>query len=302
MKEYLNSLYVSVKNFATSFGKLFSVIVLGIALVVVLLFSFSLTKINDLKVVFFDVGQGDGILIMTPSGKSMIVDGGPTNKILEKVRHTLPYFDHDIDVMVATHPDADHVTGLIPLTDVYDLHMFVDSGNDGDTKIAETLYNRITDERSEVHHGAAGDLIDFHDGVVAHVIWPNKNFKNKKSDTNDSSVTILLEYNGKTFLLTGDLPTEEENKILGELPNGVEVYKAGHHGSKYSSGEVLLSKIKPHYSVISAGKDNKYGHPNKETLERLTRYSKKIVSTIDSGDIIFSVSKDGSVSEKFSSK
>lgn len=302
MKEYVSLLYTTSRRLAKDYGKLLLVIFLTALLTLVLCFSYSLTNKRDLEVFFFDVGQGDGIFVLTPSGKSMILDGGPSNKILEKVRHVLPYTDRDIDVMVATHPDADHVTGLIPVVKQYDVRMFVDSGNNGDTKIADTLYDDVATERSEVHHGEAGDLIDFHDGVIARILWPNKNFKNKKSDTNASSVTILLEYKGKTFLLTGDLPTGEENKILGELPNAVDVYKAGHHGSKYSSGEVLLSKIKPDYSVISAGKDNKYGHPNEETLERLTRYSKSVLSTIDLGDITFSVSREGSILEKNYSK
>ena len=115
-----------------------------------------------------------------------------------------------------------------------------------------------------------------------------KGYHEKKNDTNDASVSLILTYGDETFLLTGDLPGTEETKLLqSSLPKNVTVYKAGHHGSKYSSSEPLLSYIHPEYAVISAGKDNKYGHPNPEALERLKKYSKEIISTIDRGTISF---------------
>jgi competence protein ComEC len=95
-------------------------------------------------------------------------------------------------------------------------------------------------------------------------------------------------YGNQSILLTGDLPSEYEGFLLQEiLPKGVTIYKAGHHGSKYSSGNQLLSYIRPEYAVISAGRNNKYGHPNSESLERLTQYSKHVISTMESGTISF---------------
>jgi competence protein ComEC len=119
-------------------------------------------------------------------------------------------------------------------------------------------------------------------------LYPGKNFHGNENDTNDASVSVVVTYGDESVLLTGDLPSKHEAELLQDsLPHGVTIYKAGHHGSKYSSGDQLLSYIKPEYAVISAGKDNKYGHPNEETLARLTTYSKEILSTIDRGTISF---------------
>jgi competence protein ComEC len=101
---------------------------------------------------------------------------------------------------------------------------------------------------------------------------------------------MVVTYGEESVLLTGDLPSTEEGELMrAGLPKDITIYKAGHHGSKYSSGEQLLSYIKPEYAVISAGKNNKYGHPNPEAMERLQKYSKEILSTIDKGAITFSM-------------
>ena len=99
---------------------------------------------------------------------------------------------------------------------------------------------------------------------------------------------MVLTYGNESVLLTGDLPSQYEGKLIDDdLPSHVTIYKAGHHGSKYSSGDQLLSYIKPEYSVISAGKDNRYGHPNPEAVGRLKTYSNEILSTIEKGSITF---------------
>ena len=274
----LTSLYVKL---------IFVSCVLVLNFTTILLLS-TLTHQKKLQVTFFDVGQGDSILIETPSGKLMLVDGGVSAIVLDRLSKRLSYFHRTIDVVVATHPDADHVTGLIPVLEKYNVGIIVVSPVDGDTKIFEKLHESIRNEHADTHVGQTGDVIDFHDGVVAHILYPGKNYHEKKNDTNDASVSMLVEYGDERFLLTGDLPTQEESKLLGQIENShIMIYKAGHHGSKYSSGEQLLSYIKPEYTIISAGKNNKYGHPNPETIERLTKYSKEIISTIDKGSITF---------------
>lgn len=244
---------------------------------------------SKLRVSFLDVGQGDAILIQTPRGKDMLIDGGPTNVILSRLSDSMSYFDRDIDVVVATHPDADHVTGLIPVFEKYNVGAVVVSPSKGDTQVFSDLDSHINDEHAEVRIAQIGDVIDFHDGVIVNILHPDENYIVKKNDTNDSSVSILITYGEQSFLLTGDLPITRENKLFsnGRLPKNVTVYKAGHHGSKTSSGDQLLSYIRPEYTIISAGKDNRYGHPNSETIERLQKYSKETISTIDRGTISF---------------
>jgi len=242
---------------------------------------------QKLRVSFLDIGQGDSILIQTPSGHDMLIDGGPSNAVLTRLSEKMNYFNRDIEVMIATHGDADHVTGLIPVLQKYQAKIIVRSPIDATTEIFDDLTLNIAKENAEVRTGQKGDVIDFGDGVVAKILYPHKNISTK-TDTNEASVSIVLIYGDHSFLLTGDLGARYESHLIqSSLPKHVTVYKAGHHGSKTSSSEHLLTYIRPQYAVISAGKDNRYGHPNPDTLTRLTKYARETLSTIDRGTISF---------------
>lgn len=288
MNEWLGEQKKTLKLFFYEYGKVFTVIVLlSVSLLSICLIT-SITVPQKLRVSFLDVGQGDSILIQTPSGKDMLIDGGGSNKVLARLGEQMSYFDRDIDVMLMTHPDADHVTGLIPVLEKYNVGMIVLSKGEGHTQVFDDVTKHVNDEHANIQVGERGDLIDFHDGVIVKILYPSANYVAKKNDTNDASVSVLILYGDETFLLTGDLPSTEEGKLISAgIPKNITVYKAGHHGSKYSSGEQLLTYIRPEYTVISAGKDNKYGHPNPEAMERLQKYSKEIISTIGRGTITF---------------
>ena len=274
--------------FIKEYGKTLALLAFLLLTLLELLFLSSNFLPKKMLVTFFDIGQGDAIFIETPSGHQMLIDGGPTNRVLELLSKRMSYLDHDIDVVLETHPDADHVTGLIPVLDRYTVSEIVTSVAKSDTDIFGDLLRHIDDEHAEVHVARRGDVIDFHDGAVVTVLYPDTGYIPKKGDTNDASVSVVLTYGEESFLLTGDLPTTEESKLIQDvLSRHVTVYKAGHHGSKYSSGEQLLSYIRPEYSIISAGKGNKYGHPNPEAMTRLEKYSKEILSTIERGSITF---------------
>jgi competence protein ComEC len=283
------------------YGKVFLVLSSSVIIVVSAICISKIISPHELRVSFLDIGQGDAVLIQTPSGHSMLIDGGPDKSIIQKLDEQMNYFDHDIDVMVTTHPDADHVTGLIPVLEKYNVHTIVTPPIKGHTEIFNDLEHHITNENADVRVAHTGDMIDFQDGVVATILYPPKNYHEKKNDTNDASVSMEIKYGSDTFLLTGDLPsTEEGNLIRAGLDKNITVYKAGHHGSKYSSCEELLSYVHPEYAVISAGKNNRYGHPNPETVARLQKYSKEIISTIDRGTITFLT--DGNVTNVRTSK
>ncbi len=292
MKEWILEIRENIIMFFRNYGKIIAISILFFIGGVMLYQIIILLTPQKLRVSFLDIGQGDSILIQTPSGHTMLVDGGPTNKILEKLSKQLNYFDNDIDVIVATHPDADHVTGLIPVLEKYNVHTVVISKAESITGVFADLTKHIEDESADVRVAEINDEIDFHDGVIATILYPPKNytekFIGKKNDTNDASVSMEIKFGNDTFLLTGDLPSTEEGKlIIAGLDKNITVYKAGHHGSKSSNGELLLKYSKPEYAVISAGKDNRYGHPNPEALERLQKYSKEILSTITHGTISF---------------
>ena len=276
-----------VLAYVRGYGKVSAALLFSIILLldcVTIIFS----KPRDLIISFLDVGQGDAILVQTPSGHTMLIDGGPNNAVLYPLSRSLPFFTHAIDVMVATHPDSDHVTGLIPVLESYDVSTIIISPNNGSTELYNTFKQDVLREKANVHVAKTDDMIDFHDGVTAVLLYPPPLYV-PTHDTNDASVSMLIRYGDDTFLLTGDLPSTEEPKLIqsGFLSRHVTVYKAGHHGSKTSSGIPLLSYINPEYAVISAGKNNKYGHPNPETIKRLEMYAKEIISTIDKGTISF---------------
>lgn len=289
MKEWLEEKQDASRTFFASYGKLLLVVVLLVACLLCGAALFIHTTHKTLHVSFLDVGQGDAILIRTPSGHTMLIDGGPGNVVLDRLSHELGYFDHHLDVVVATHPDADHITGLVGVLAHYDVDTIIMSPISGTTGVFEELSRAITEEHAQQYVGKKGDTIIFGDGVVAHILYPSTYYYGDK-DTNDASVSMVITYGDESVLLTGDLPSTHEGELLyDELPEHVTLYKAGHHGSKYSSGEQLLSYIRPEYAVISAGKNNRYGHPNAEALQRLTTYSKEILSTIDKGTITFSL-------------
>lgn len=283
----MNELKRRLKDFFNEYGK---VVLVGFSLLSVFILVCIVVQEatpKKLSISFLDVGQGDAILIETPSGHDMLIDGGPTDAVLARLGEEMNYFDRTLEVMVATHGDADHVTGLIPVLETYNVEKIIHSPIDAETGIFDDLALHIKDEGAEVHVGGKGDTIDFGDGVVAHVLYPNKNLS-PKTDTNDASVSIVVTYGNHSFLLTGDLTTKYEGSLIGgALPRNVTVYKAGHHGSNTSSGVQLLSYIKPEYSVISVGADNRYGHPRPETMERLRTYSKEILETSVRGTITF---------------
>lgn len=271
--------------FLEEYGKVACVGLILIFTSITLLVLLDHSKVKKLEVSFLDVGQGDAILVTTPSGKQMLVDGGPTNAILEQVAKHTSYFDHTLDVLVATHPDSDHVTGLIPILKKYDVATIITSNVEGSTGIFSDLKEKINEEGAALYVAQKGDVIDFGDGVVVRILYP-KNIISQ--DTNDGSVSMLVTYGEHSFLLTGDLSSKYEPQLIGDdMPKNITVYKAGHHGSKSSSGEALLSYGKPEYTVISAGKDNDYRHPHQETLDRLQKYTQEIISTIDRGTITF---------------
>lgn len=284
-----------VEAFFHEYGKVFvvgvsfSVSLLSVCLIV------SLITPHKLRVSFLDIGQGDAILIQTPGGHDMLIDGGPSNAVLEQLAERVNYFDRSLDVMIATHGDSDHITGLIPVMGKYKVKTIVRSPIKSNTGVFENLERDMTSEGADIRVGKKGDEIDFGDGVIAYVLYPNGG-GSPSSDTNNSSVSVVVKYGEHSFLLSGDLTAKYEPYLIqSALPKHVTVYKAGHHGSKTSSGEQLLTYIKPEYAVISAGKDNKYGHPNPEAVSRLEKYAKEILSTIDRGTITFA--SDGRVME-----
>lgn len=239
------------------------------------------------KIVFLDVGQGDAIYIEVPNGNQMLIDGGMTNAVLRELSAVLPWFDRSIDVVLATHPDADHIGGLVDVFERYAVEQYIDNGVNNDTAPYIALENAVSKEKSVRTVARRGMVIDMGGGVVVRVLFPNRDMAGV--ETNTGSIILRLDYGESSVLLTGDSPIAIEEYLvsLNAKELDVDVLKLGHHGSKTSSAEVFVSAASPDVAVISAGKDNRYGHPHKEVLDTLGRLKVPSRSTAEEGRIEF---------------
>jgi len=263
-------------------------IVSFVIVVGVLLSQYANASSTDFKLVFCDVGQGDGIYIRAFS-QDIVVDGGPDAKIVECLGRYMPIFDHNIELMVVTHADSDHYAGFLDVLDSYTISHFATSHGDSDVLGYQALLNKLAKMNVEVRRLQQGESIRINDQMNIDVLWPPAEFTDIDDDRNNSSLVFALDYNDFEAILTGDLDKEYINLILNDL-NQVEVFKLGHHGSKTSTDENTFETFRPELSIISAGRDNKFGHPNKEVMDVLNRFDLKYLSTQE-GDIV--VTSDG---------
>lgn len=240
-----------------------------------------------LKVYFLDIGQGDSILIETPSRNHLLLDGGPNKKVLTELGRILPFGNKTIDVMIESHPDKDHIGGLPEVVSRYDVGIFLEPGVESENSIDDELHSRLQAKNIPQILARRGMVINFGDGVKLKILFPNQDVS--RWETNDASIVAKLEYGENSFLLTGDSTIKVENILLKLDPKVLDsdVLKAGHHGSRTSTSLTYAEAVSPDYAVISAGKDNTYGHPHQEVLEILNKVSAQIVSTIDLGTIKF---------------
>ena len=244
---------------------------------------------SSLTVSFLDVGQGDSILVKGPTGIQMLVDGGKDRSVIRALPKVMGPLDRTIDLMVATHPDADHIGGLPDVLARYQVAHALTSGREADSSFVDRLEAASADERGMTREVARrGMRIHLGGGAYADVLHPEDNVA-KLPDTNDASVVMRLVYGDTEFMLTGDAPSWVEDRLVKEYGNELrsDVLKAGHHGSKTSTDALFLESVDPETVVISAGKDNTYGHPNADVLERIRGSGAAVVSTIEDGTITF---------------
>lgn len=255
----------------------------------VLAYAFRQEEAPALAVSFLDVGQGDSILVKGPTGIEMLIDGGKDRSVIRELPKAMGPLDRTIDLMVATHPDADHIGGLPDVLARYQVAHILTSGRDADSSFVDRLADAEGKERGATLGVARrGMRIHLGGGAYADVLHPEDNVA-KLPDTNDASVVMRLVYGETEFMLTGDAPSWVEDRLVKEYGNALksDVLKAGHHGSKTSTDASFLAAVDPSTVVISAGKDNTYGHPNPDVLERIKESGASLISTIDEGTITF---------------
>jgi len=240
-----------------------------------------------LCVVFFDVGQGDAVYIESPTGTQVLIDGGPDNSVLRHLGTYMGFSDRDIDMVVATHPDSDHIGGLTDVLKRYEVEKLVRTNNDHETATTDLFDEREEAEGAEVIIARRGQSYDLGGGAVLEVLFPDTDATELESNT--SSVVLMLSYGEHEFLLPGDAPKNIEEYLVlmdGEYLES-EVLKVGHHGSRTSTSELFIEHVRPHYAVVSAAADNPYGHPHVEVTDILFNAGAEIIETGEAGNVVF---------------
>lgn len=252
---------------------------------------------QKLHLIFCDVGQGDAILI-TRGQTQVLIDGGPNNQVLGCLSKHMPFWDRNLELVILTHPEADHLTGLISVVERYNVRQLLGNSLINETGVFSKFREEVIKQKIPVYSPKRGDKIKLGklelkiryplEKLGDEIVW-------KKSGTlsalelatfggnfNQTAIVFELIYGKFKALLTGDIGVKEENQIQIEP---AEVLKVAHHGSKYSTGKEFLEKVQPALAVISVGASNRYGHPHPETLERLREVGIKILRTDLNGEI-----------------
>ena len=242
---------------------------------------------NEMSVHFIDVGQGDSILIQSPEGKNMLIDGGKKEKGKDVVTYLRQQGIEKLDYVVATHPDADHIGGLLAVLNSISIKNFIDSGKEHTTETYENMLQLILDKHIPFIVPSVGDTIPLDSDLEITVL----NTGGNANDNNEASIVLKVQYEDISFLLTGDADAGVEKSMLSEYDLKSTVLKAGHHGSDTSSSDAFIREVQPEVTILSYGENNMYGHPTPEVVTRLKKVDSDIYSTAEVGNIV--VKTDG---------
>ncbi|MWV45018.1 MBL fold metallo-hydrolase [Paenibacillus sp. HJL G12] len=237
---------------------------------------------QKLKVYFLDVGQGASQLLVTPSGKTMLIDAGNNDKEQTMLDYMKKYHISKLDVVIGTHPDADHIGGLDKVIDQIPVETIYMPKVQSNTKTFESLLNSIKNKGLKVKTAKAGLSWDLDDQVHVDMLAPKGTYE----DTNNMSAVVKVTYGRHSFLLTGDAEAESEKAMLASGADlQADVMLVGHHGSNSSTTLNFLKQVNPKYAVIQVGKDNKYGHPKSAILNRLQKQGVEVYRNDKQGTI-----------------
>lgn len=229
---------------------------------------------------FLDVGQGDSEFIQAPNGNQVLIDGGPDNKVIQELGRIMPFYDHSIDLVVLTHPHADHVNGLIEVLKRYHVGQIIENSVPyGTAEYAE--WNRIKPE-APVLEARTGQIVDLGDGIKLTVLYPYQPGANGQEVKNvhDFMVVSRLDYGDEGVLFMGDAEAVIEHRLVLDKANlAARFLKVGHHGSKTSTTEEFLRTVSPSFAFIEVGAKNRYGHPHPSTIQKLLSHDIKYYRT-----------------------
>ena len=233
---------------------------------------------RPLRVWMLDVGQGDAFFIEFPTGEQWLIDGGPDDALLGKLGSVLLPWDRTLDTVLLTHPDADHVTGLVGVLDRYKVETVYETGVRAHTPFDEAFVERMNDEEATQVFLRSGDVVSVGDVSIS-IVWPDDSQEGKYPEArNNVSINFVLQYGETRVLFTGDAE-EIVEAVVGPRVGDVDVLKIGHHGSLTSTSWKFLQVTDPEVALISLGRENTYGHPHPVILERLVDIGAAIFRT-----------------------
>lgn len=237
---------------------------------------FQLQNLDKTRLIFCDVGQGDAILI-TSGTRQILVDGGPGNKILDCLGAKMPFWDREIEMVVLTHPQQDHMEGLLGVLTRYEIATVVTTNVANETQLFGEWQKALASEGARIYEPDVDDqfVVDAARGETLSVLWPSSTKVTEwqadaPSDLNETSIVMRLDTGNSSanrcVYLTGDLPKEI---LVGLIDRQCEILKISHHGSRTGTDKEILEKAKPRVAVIQVGRNNRFGHPHKEVLDQL---------------------------------
>ncbi len=245
---------------------------------------------SDLKVYFFDVGQGDAEYIKLADGSDILIDGGPDDKVLTELGKAMNFGDREISLVVLSHPHADHLSGLIDVLRRYKVQEVWESGVDYPSATYDEWKSIIAEKNIPVKYVVAGDVRTI-GSLNFKTLYPLSSFEKKTIDNiNNVSVINRLDYGNFSALFLGDAEKPVQAQISGQM-KPTTVLKVGHHGSGNATLEDFLKVVRPAIAVIEVGKDNKYGHPAVSTINILKQLAIRIYRTDQNGTV--EISSDG---------
>lgn len=296
-----------MQEYHISKGMLIGCVSLSLLIVFVILFD-SLTY-NNTRIVFCDVGQGDGIYIRTENNIDILIDAGPNKAIMSCLGKYMPFYDKKIELAFLTHPQIDHYGGYLEILKRYDLGTFMAPPVDNNSQSYNTLKKLIKAHDIQVVNPYAGQVIRLSGDMEIRMKWPSRAFVNTGDDKNvlggfvshkDLNLySLMFLYTEGDFeaLFTGDIMPEVLRGLVGKqlftTSNGIEVLKVPHHGSRNGITPEFYAEINPDVSILSYGLRNRYGHPSPEILTLLKRSKRKYLSTAQNGNIVVEIKRSG---------
>ena len=238
-------------------------------------------------VYFLDVGQGDAMLVQGPDGTQVLIDGGPGRRVIQALTSVIPLTDRSIDVVIATHTDADHLTGLVGVLEQYDVAQIIETGMACSTATCASWEKTATQEHASRSFAYEGYRLAMGGDVVLTILNPPQSVHGQNlSKTNNGGIVARLEYGAQSVLFTADVESSVERALLGSgAVLDSDFLKIGHHGSKTSSTQEFLDAVTPQAVFIEVGATNRYGHPTMQVLDRLAQKAIPVYRTDIDGTI-----------------